>query len=95
MLLRIRRPENKSGMRGPGFRGLSNPKTSTSTTTAAANQPTQSDNTPVCSWSGCGKQLTAEYKTCAQCMRASYCGRACQKQHWNLGGHKHACTTPS
>ena len=51
----------------------------------------------VCSWVGCGKQLSAdpdERLKCARCRRAYYCDRSCQKKHWKQGGHKHECEEP-
>ena len=34
-----------------------------------------------------------DFKVCPQCRAARYCGAACQKQHWNAGGHKTTCGT--
>ena len=34
-----------------------------------------------------------DFKVCPQCKTARYCGAACQKQHWNEGGHKETCGT--
>jgi hypothetical protein len=34
-----------------------------------------------------------DFKVCPQCKTARYCGAACQKEHWNAGGHKDACGT--
>ena len=32
-----------------------------------------------------------DFKVCPQCKTARYCGDACQKKHWNAGGHKLTC----
>ena len=48
----------------------------------------------VCSWVGCGKELSAdpdEWLKCGRCKRAYYCDRSCQKRHWKQGGHKQEC----
>ena len=34
-----------------------------------------------------------EFKVCPQCKSARYCGDACQKQDWTMGGHKEMCGT--
>jgi hypothetical protein len=34
-----------------------------------------------------------EFKVCPQCKSASYCGAACQKEDWTVGGHKGTCGT--
>jgi TPR repeat protein len=34
-----------------------------------------------------------DFKVCPQCKTTRYCGAACQKQHWNAGGHKETCGT--
>jgi hypothetical protein len=33
----------------------------------------------------------AKLKKCGACQVYSYCGTACQKQHWVSGGHKNEC----
>jgi hypothetical protein len=42
--------------------------------------------------SSCGAAQAA-LKRCAGCRRAYYCGAACQRQHWVLGGLKRVCGT--
>jgi TPR repeat protein len=32
-----------------------------------------------------------DFKVCPQCMTARYCGDACQRQDWTVGGHKDTC----
>jgi len=32
-----------------------------------------------------------DFKVCPQCKLTRYCGAACQKQDWTLGGHKETC----
>jgi len=34
-----------------------------------------------------------EFKVCPLCKSARYCGAACQKQDWTMGGHKETCMT--
>jgi len=34
-----------------------------------------------------------DFKVCPQCKTARYCGDACQKQDWTMGGHKVTCGT--
>jgi TPR repeat protein len=34
-----------------------------------------------------------DFKVCPQCKTARYCGDACQKQDWTVGGHKDTCGT--
>ena len=34
-----------------------------------------------------------DFKVCPQCKTARYCGSACQKQDWTVGGHKEKCGT--
>jgi len=34
-----------------------------------------------------------EFKVCPQCKIVRYCGDACQKQDWTVGGHKATCGT--
>ena len=41
-----------------------------------------------CDNPGCQKRGTAR---CASCIAARYCGKNCQKAHWN-NGHKQACS---
>lgn len=36
----------------------------------------------------------AALKKCSKCRLVSYCGQACQIQHWKDGGHKRFCLTP-
>jgi len=33
------------------------------------------------------------FKVCPQCKTARYCGAACQKQDWTMGGHREMCGT--
>ena len=33
-----------------------------------------------------------KFYKCKGCRRALYCSRKCQKQDWNLNGHKYRCT---
>jgi len=37
--------------------------------------------------------LLKDFKRCPQCKAARYCGDACQKQDWTMGGHKAKCGT--
>ena len=37
------------------------------------------------------KKESKEMKTCSQCKAVHYCSITCQKQDWNLGGHKLGC----
>ena len=37
--------------------------------------------------------LLKDFKVCPQCKTARYCGAACQKQDWTMGGHKETCGT--
>jgi len=32
-------------------------------------------------------------KVCPQCKTARYCGDACQKEDWTMGGHEAKCGT--
>ena len=32
-----------------------------------------------------------DFKVCPQCKTARYCGAACQKQDWTMGGHRETC----
>jgi len=34
-----------------------------------------------------------DFKVCPQCKTARYCGAACQKADWTVGGHKEKCGT--
>jgi TPR repeat protein len=34
-----------------------------------------------------------DFKFCPQCKSARYCGDACQKHDWTIGGHKEKCGT--
>ena len=37
--------------------------------------------------------LFKDFKVCPQCKTARYCGDACQKEDWTVGGHKSTCGT--
>ena len=47
-----------------------------------------------CAWAGCGKPLPGKRKRCNRCRRAWYCDQACQKKHWQEGGHRKVCEEP-
>jgi len=32
-----------------------------------------------------------DFKVCPQCKTARYCGAACQKEDWTMGGHREKC----
>jgi len=86
---------------GPGFLGIyntnsktktktkTNANTSTSSSTSAAAphtpgpHPHPCSNTPSCTSIGTMR--------CTGCHMQWYCSKACQKHHWNQGGHKTTC----
>ena len=37
--------------------------------------------------------LLKDFKLCPQCNTTRYCGDACQKHDWTVGGHKETCGT--
>jgi hypothetical protein len=42
----------------------------------------------------CGMWIETELRRrCAVCMKATYCGRSCQRNHWPT--HKKICSKPS
>jgi TPR repeat protein len=58
---------------------------------APANNHTSSSTT----CANCGFAEAAgggALKPCSRCKAVVYCGKACQAQHWKVGGHKAACT---
>ena len=62
-----------------------------------APSPSSPEPAKTCSWSACGRELSADAaqnKRCGRCKSEFYCGRACQKKHWKEGGHKLACEEP-
>ena len=70
---------------------------------AAAETAKPAQETPpppqpkTCAWVACGKPLVGDARDknrCTRCKQAWYCGRACQKKHWNEGGHKKECEEP-
>ena len=92
-------PTAPSASTDGGARALADP-VATAPPTAPATQAAETPPTApprVCSWSGCGKPLSADpnqWLKCGRCKREIYCDRACQKKGWKQGGHKHECKEP-
>ncbi|KAL7476071.1 hypothetical protein ACHAW6_001957 [Cyclotella cf. meneghiniana] len=62
---------------------------------AIRNHSTPNNKIPSCSGRNCPhKQATkiTPLQSCAQCHTTYYCGRDCQKSHWEV--HKHQCFSP-
>ena len=60
---------------------------------AAAKESKKEQKESLLLCSNCGKLETKDtvFQVCSICNTVQYCGKKCQRQHWNKGGHKNVC----
>ena len=75
--------------RGAGERGGAGPEEEKEDAAEAIVEDAAPKVDPECYL--CAMSLTGDQLRCAKCKRATYCGRSCQKKHWQ-GGHREECT---
>lgn len=83
----------------PISRLISLPSSSSSTSSSSPNimsstdRPKSTNEVRPCSGPNCLSSTDVPVHACMRCKSINYCGRVCQKKHWD--SHKHRCFSPN